>query len=73
MLAASVHKHFVQSMIECFATQHSIILDQLCQFIELGQSLMQPTTSTCQLCFLNLLASQTRVGVLRTVRAISDW
>jgi hypothetical protein len=34
---------------------------------------MQPTTSTCQLCFLNLLASQTRVGVLRTVRAISDW
>ena len=36
MPAASVHKHFVQSMIECFATQQSIIFDQLRQLIELG-------------------------------------
>ncbi len=42
-----VHKNFVQSMIECFSTQpHSIILDRLCQFIQPGQSLMRPTTST---------------------------
>ena len=70
--AASVHKHLVQSMIECFATQDSIILDKLCQFIELCQSLMQPTTSTTQFRFLNLLASQTQMRVLRTLLAKSN-
>jgi hypothetical protein len=67
MLAGSVGAHFVQSIIECFATQAFIILDQLCQLIELHQSLMQPTTSTSQFRFLNLLASQKQVRVLQTL------